>query len=222
MKKAASLAFLLAGAAAFALEWELPVVTASYEAAAGAREDEGDDEADAAMVPASVRHTVSLRIREEASPAVFGLLVKYSAKDYLLEAGDYSYIEAGPEAALRIGRLLRLGAALGAKVEQFGQADSEGLSKDFLALKARLEAALTPVRGTSIEAALGTRFECTEEPAKARQGWTASAGFSSRLGQWLLSARYRGEFRLPLGTASAIVPASYSLGSVSVQWDPNR
>jgi hypothetical protein len=222
MKKAAFLALLLAGGAAFALEWELPVVTASYEAAAGAREDEGDDEADPAMVPASARSTVSLRIREEASPAVFGLLVRYSTKDYLLEAGDYSYLEAGPEAALRIGRLLRLGAALGAKIEQFGQPDVGGLSKDFLALKARLEATLSPVRGTSIEAGLGARFDCTEEPAKARQSWTAAAGFSSRLGQWLLSARYRGEFRLPMGAASAAVPAAYNLGSVSVQWDPNR
>ena len=48
------------------------------------------------------------------------------------------------------------------------------------------------------------------------------AGFSSRLGQWILSARYRGEFRLPLGDASAAVPAVYNLGSISVQWDPNR
>jgi hypothetical protein len=222
MKKAALLAFLLAGAAAVALEWELPVVTASYETAAGAREDEGDDEADAAMVPASTRSTLSLRIREEASPAVFGLLVKYSTKDYLLEAGDYWYLEAGPEASLRIGRLLRLGASLGAKVEQFGQADSGGLSKDFLALKGRLEAAVTPARGTRIEAAVGSRFDLAEEPSKALQGWTASAGFSSRLGQWVLSARYRGEFRLPLGAGSAVVPASYNLGSLSVQWDPNH
>ncbi len=222
MKKAALLALLLVGAVAFALEWELPVVTASYETAAGTREDEGDDEADPALVPASVRNTVILRIREEASPAVFGLLVKYSAKDYLLEAGDYSYIEAGPEAAVRIGRLLKLGAAVGAKVEQFGQLDGDGLSKDLVALKARLEATLSPARGTSLEAGLGTRFDCAEEPVKARQAWTASAGFSTRLGQWLVSARYRGEFRLPLGSASAAVPATYNLGSVSVRWDPNR
>ena len=222
MKKAVLLAFLLAGSAAAALEWKLPVVTGSWETAAGAREDEDDDEHDAGLLPASRRNTLIVRLREDASPATFGLLLKYSVKDYLLEAGDYSYIEAGQDTTVRIGRMVKLGAAVGAKYEQFGQLDTEGLSKDFLALKARLEASVSPVRGTSLEASVGARFDCAEEPVKAKQAWTAGAGFSSRLGQWILSARYRGEFRLPLGDASAAVPAVYNLGSVSVQWDPNR
>ena len=125
MKKAVLLAFLLAGSAAAALEWKLPVVTGSWETAAGAREDEDDDEHDAGLLPASRRNTLIVRLREEASPATFGLLLKYSVKDYLLEAGDYSYIEAGQDTAVRIGRMVKLGAAVGAKYEQFGQLDTK-------------------------------------------------------------------------------------------------
>jgi hypothetical protein len=220
MKKAALLGFLLACPAAFGLDWQLPVVTASYETAGGASEDEDED--NDTLVPASLRNTVALRVREEALPAAFGLLLKYSTKDYLFEASDYTYVEAGQDTTLRIGRLLRLGALVGAKYEQYGQLDDGGLSKDFLALKGRLEASLAPLRGTSLEASLGTRFDLAEEPAKSKQAWTAAAGFSSRLGQWLVSARYRGEFRLPLGAASGAASAVYNLGSFSLQWDPNR
>jgi hypothetical protein len=148
--------------------------------------------------------------------------LKYSAKDYLLEAGDYSYVEAAQDSTLRLGPRAKLGASLGAKYEQFGQLDGDGLSKDFLALKGRMEATLTPVRGTNLEAGLGSRFELADEAAKAQQAWTVSGGFSSRLGSWILSARYRGEFRLPLGGASGVQGTAYHTGSFSAQWDPNR
>jgi hypothetical protein len=218
MKKGVLPALLLAAAAASGLDWKLPVVTAAFEAAGGASEDEEDD----TLVPASRRNTVTLRVREEADPAVFGLLLKYSAKDYLLEAGDYSYLQADQDATLRLGPMVKLGASVGGKYEEFGQLDSEGLSRDFLALRGRLEAAVMPVRGTSVEAGLGTRFDLAEETEKAKQAWTVSGGFSSRLGQWLVSARYRGEFRLPLGAASGVEAAAYHVGSLSAQWDPNR
>jgi hypothetical protein len=218
MKKGVLLALLLAGPAAFGLDWKLPVVTAVYETAGGVSEDEEDG----TLVSASRRDTVSVRIREDAAPAGFGLLLKYSAKDYLLEAGDYSYVEAAQDSTLRLGPLVKLGASLGAKYEEFGQLDGDGLSKDFFALKGRMEATLTPVRGTSLEAGLGSRFDLADEAAKAKQAWTLSGGFSSRLGSWMLSARYRGEFRLPLGGASGVQAAAYHTGSFSAQWDPNR
>jgi hypothetical protein len=211
-------AFALSCAAATGLDWKLPVFTAKYEVAGGASEDEEDG----SLIADSVRNTVSLRMKEDAPPASFGLSLRYSMKDYTKENSDYSYVQADQDTTLRLGRMLKLGAAVGGKYEAFGQLDSDGLSKDFLALKGGLDATLSPLRGTSLEAGLGTRFDLAEEPGKSKQAWTATGGFSSRLGEWLLSARYRGEFRLPLGAATGVYAAAYNLGSFSVQWDPNR
>jgi hypothetical protein len=218
MKNAALLVLLLAAAPAFSLDWKLPVVTAAWETAGG----QAEDEEEATLVAASLRNTVTLRLREDASPAAFALALRYSAKDYLLESGDYQYLEASEETSLRVSPLLKLGASLGGRYEEFGQLDSGGLSKDFLALKGRLEATMTPLRGTSLEAGVGARLDLAEEPSKTMQAWTVSGGISSRLGQWVLAARYRGEFRLGLGDASAVETAAYHVGSISAQWDPNR
>ena len=47
-----------------------------------------------------------------------------------------------------------------------------------------------------------------------------TAGFTSRLGEWLLSARYRGELRSPLD--ASVGNDTYNTGGISLQWDPNR
>jgi hypothetical protein len=211
-------AFALSCAAATGLDWKLPVFTTKYEVAGGASEDEEDG----SLVADSVRNTVSLRMKEDAPPASFGLSLKYSMKDYTEENSDYSYVQADQDATVRLGRLLKLGAAVGGKYATFGQLDGDDKSKDYLALKGGLDAALSLARGTSLDAGVDSRFDLAEEVSKSKQAYTVSTGFSSRLGEWLVNARYRGQFRFPLGAANTAGATVYNLGSFSVQWDPNK
>jgi hypothetical protein len=220
MEKGVLLAFAFAFscAAAAGLDWKLPVVTAKYEVAGGASEDEEDG----TLVPNSTRNTVSLRIKEDALPAGLGLTLRYSVKDYVEENSDYSYIQADQDTTLRLSPLLKLGAAVGGKYATFGQLDAGGLSKDYLALKGGLDATFSLAKGTSLDAGLDARFSLAEEASKSKQAYTVSTGFSSRLGEWTASARYRGEFRFPLGAENPARAAANNQGSFSLQWDPNR
>lgn len=213
-----SLLFALSCGPATSLDWKLPIVTARYEVAQGAREDEEDG----ILFPASTRNTVSLRIKEEASPASMGLTLKYSVKDYVTENSDYSYIQVDQDAALRVSPLLKLGAVVGGKYATYGQLDGDLLSKDYLGVKGGLDASLSLAKGTSFDAGLDARFMLADELTKSQQSYTVSTGFSSRLGEWTASARYRGEFRLGLGAASLASLNANNQGSFSLQWDPNR
>jgi hypothetical protein len=183
-----------------------------YEVAGGGIEDPDDD----SLEPSSLRHTVTFRVREEADPATFGLGFTTSAKDYYQQSGDYSYFKVEHDASLRMGDPLKVGYALGAKWMKYPELDSRGLSKNALSLNLGGTAAVRLSRGTSLEAGVGGRFSLTENPADAMQAYTASAGLSTRIGDWLLAARYRGEFRFPLAGLD-----TYHTGSVSLQWDPN-
>jgi hypothetical protein len=220
MEKGVLLAFgfVLSCAAATGMDWKLPVFTTKYEVAGGASEDEEDG----SLIADSVRNTVSLRIKEDAPPASFGLSLKYSMKDYTEENSDYSYVQADQDATLRLGSLLKLGAAIGGKYATFGQLDENEKSKDYLALKGGIDATLLLARGTSLDAGVDARFSLAEEASKSTQGYTVSTGFSSRLGEWTASARYRGEFRFPLAAVTGAGAAAHNLGSVSLQWDPNK
>lgn len=202
---------------AWSLDWKLPVVTMRYEVAGGGTEDPEDE----TFEPTSLRNTVTLRVKEEADPATFGLGLTMSAKDYYQQSGDYSYVKVEHDASVRLGKPWKLGYSLGAKWMEFPQLDSNGLPKDALSLSAATNAVLRLDRGTSLDAGVGGRFSLTENPADALQAYTAAAGISARLGDWLLAARYHGEVRIPLGGASAAGLGTYHTGSVSLQWDPN-
>ena len=218
MKKGAAVLLSLACLPAWSLDWKLPVTSVRYEVATGAAEDTDDE----TLTPSSLRNTVTLRVKEDAEPASFGLTVKYSAKDYFLQAGDYSYIQVGHDGTVRVSDALKLGWDLGGKRSQFPQLDSHGLSRDYLSLGLGTTAALTVQKGSTIDVGATARADLADAPSKALQAYTVSAGFSSRLGEWLLSARYRGEFRLPLDARSEVESAAYNTGSLSLQWDPNR
>lgn len=213
-----ALAFAFSCAAATGLDWKLPVFTARYEVEGGASEDDEDG----SLVPDSTRNTISLRIKEEASPASMGLTLRYSAKDYAAENSDYSYIQIDQDAAMRLSSLLKLGAAVGGKYATFGQLDGDLLSKDYLLLKGGMDATLSLAKGTSLDAGLDARFSLADAPSKSKQTYTVSTGFSSRLGEWTASARYRGEFRFGLGAANPTGLDANNQGSFSLQWDPNR
>jgi hypothetical protein len=217
MKKGVCALLALACLPAWSLDWKLPIVTMRYEVAGGGSEDPDDE----TFEPSSLRNTVSLRVKEEADPATFGFGLTLSAKDYYQQSGDYSYLKVDHDGAVRLGKPWKLGYVLGAKWMEYPQLDSFGRPKDALGLRAGTSAVLRLDRGMSLEAGVAGRFSLTEDPADALQAYAATAGVSARLGEWLLTARYRGEVRIPLGAASTATLNMYNTGSVSLQWDPN-
>lgn len=218
MKKGAfSLLLLACCLPAASLDWNLPIFTVRYEAAGGSSEDVDED----TLEPSSLRNTVSFRVKEEADPATLGLGITLSGKDYYQQAGDYSYVKVEHDASFRVSDPLKLGYTLGVKKMAYPEPDSQGLSNDSLSLNAGTTAAVRLAPGTTLDGALGGRFGFTDNPADGLQAWTASIGLATRLGDWLLSARYRGQFRLPLGSASAYGTNLYHVASVQLQWDPN-
>jgi len=218
MKKGMALLLACICLPAWSLDWKLPVFTLKYEVAGGASEDPDDE----TLLPTTVRNTLSLRIKEEADPAAFGLTLRTSAKDFLQTSGDYAYLEAEHDGAVRIADIGKFGYTFGMKGTGHAPAGSDVLSEESLALKVGGTALLWLAKGTSLEGGLTGRFVLAEDPADALQAYGAAAGFASRLGDWLLGLRYRGEFRFPLGLAATTGDHVYNTGSVSVQWDPNR
>lgn len=214
------LVLLLAAAClpAWSLDWKLPVFTMKYEIAEG----EVEDPEDQSLEPTSVRNTATLRMHQEADPASFALTMRTSAKDYLQQAGDYSYLDLEHEGAIRLDERWKLGYVIGMKRMDFAEPGADELSNDSISMKTGGTAVFTFVRGTTLEAGLATRYTWTTDPSDALQGYVVTAGFASRLGDWLLGLRYRGEFRLPMGTSSDIATRRYNTGSISFQWDPNR
>jgi len=201
----------------FALDWELPVMTLRYEVAQGSREDPDEE----LMMPSSLRNTVSLRIKEAADPAVFELTLRCSLKDYYLAAGDFSYLELEHEQTWRTNDWLKVGFTLGGKKVAFPEFDENGLPKSYWSLKAGTNAVASIVPGTNLEGGFAARCDLAENDGRTFQVYVASAALTTRLDSWMLSARYRGEFRLPLGESSATARLSYNTCSLTMQWDPN-
>ena len=218
MKKSIVLLLLAVCLPSWSLEWKLPVFTLKYEAAEGESEDPEDE----TLQPSSLRNTISLRVKEEVEEASFGLTLRGSVKDYYLQAGDYSYLDLEHDGTFHLGDAWKLGYTLGMKGMDFPELDLQGLSKDTLSLKAGTNAAFSVVKGTTLEAGLAGRYDLAENPLDSLQAYVLTAGFSTRLGEWLVGAHYRGAFRLPLGPSSGVGAGAYHIGSFSLQWDPNR
>ena len=218
MKNVVGTLLLLAAALpAGSLDWNLPVLTMRYEVAGGSSEDPDEDTLD----PSSLRNTVTFRVKEEADPATLGLGITMSGKDYYQQAGDYSYLKVDHDASFRVSDPLKLGYTLGVKKMAYPEPDSKGLSNDSLSLDAGATAALRVAPATTFDGSLGGRFGLTDNPADGLQTWTASIGLRTRLGDWLVAARYRGQLRLPLGAASDYGVNLYHVASLQLQWDPN-
>lgn len=217
MKKVICAVLACTSLPAAALDWELPVVTMKYELAQGSREDPDEE----LMMPSSLRNTVSLRLREAAAPAVFELTLRCSLKDYYLATGDFSYLELEHEQTWRANDWLKVGFTLGGKKVAFPEFDEDGLPKSYLSLKAGTSASASIARGTSLEGGLAARYDVAENDSKTFQVYIASAALATRLDSWQLAARYRGEFRLPLGESSGAARLSYNTCSLTLQWDPN-
>jgi hypothetical protein len=218
MKKSVVLLFAIACLPSWSLDWKLPVFTMKYEAAEGESEDPDDE----TLQASSLRNTVSLRVKEDVEVASFGLTVRGSVKDYYFQAGDYSYLDLEHDGSFRLGDAWKLGYTLGMKGMEFPELDSQGLSKDTFSLRAGTNAVFSVMKGTTMEAALAGRYELAENLIDSLQGYVLTTGFSTRLGEWLLGAHYRGAFRLPLGPLSQVGASAYHTASLSLQWDPNR
>jgi hypothetical protein len=222
MKKAflPFVALAVAPPAVSALDWELPVFTVKYEMTDGAIENPVPDED--VFIPSSLRNFLEFHVRENADPLDLGLTVRYSVKDYLLQSGDYSYVTVSQSANLEATKFLDLGLTAGLKWSGSPQLDSSGQPKNYLALNGGITADIELFKGTGIDASLKAEYDMHEDQADSRQIYTAGLGVSSRLGQFLLGARYRGTFRLPLGDLSGVDMSMLHVASLSLQWNPNR
>jgi hypothetical protein len=218
MKKGALLLAALVSLPAWSQEWKLPVFTLAYDVAAGENEDDDGE----TLLPASLRHTAALRIKEDVGTASFGVSLRGSMKDYYLQTGDYAYLDLSHDGSFRPADKWKIGYSVGVKGTDYPEPDAAGASKNTLALKTGLEAAFAPFTGTSFDAGVTGRGVLAENPADPYQTWTLSAGLATRLGEWQMGARFRGELRLPMGAASTIASTTNATGSVSVRWDPNR
>ena len=215
-KNVALLWILVACGPAWCLDWQLPIFSVRYEAAGGETEDPDEEE----LLPASLRQTIAVQMREQAAPAVFDLSVTYSLKDYYLQNGDYSYVVLAQGGAVRLGSV-KLAYDLGAKSVEYPLPDSDGLSKDLVSLRAGTAATFFLVKGTSLETALASRFDLAENQAKSAQAYVGTLALTSRLGDWEVAGRLRGELRLPLGDASLKDRSTYAVGSLTASWNPN-
>jgi hypothetical protein len=201
-----------------ALDWELPVFTLRYELAHGIREDPEEE----LVLPSSLRNTASLRIKEVADPAVFDLTLRFSQKDYFMTAGDYGLFELQHEQTWRMNDAFSLGFLLGAKKVDFPEPDSDGWVKDYLSFKVGPTATMKLGGGTRIDGSVAARYDLAENQARSFQAYVLSTGVTSRLEGWQLTARYRGEFRLPFDQASAVGQLLCNTCSLTLQWDPSK
>ncbi len=216
MKNVMFLFVLLVCSPAWCLDWQLPIFSVRYEAAGGETEDPDEEE----LLPASLRQTVCVQMKEEVAPAVFDLSVTYSLKDYFLQNGDYSYVFLAQGGAVRLGAV-KLAYDLGAKSVEYPLPDRDGFSKDLVSLRAGTAATFLLVKGTSLETSLGSRFDLAENQANSAQAYVGTLALTSRLGDWQVAGRLRGELRLPLGEASLKDRSTYAVGSLAASWDPN-
>jgi hypothetical protein len=197
----------------------LPVFTLGYAVSAGSVEDDEED----IQVPSSLRHTVTLRIREElGKPLLLTCLLRYSRKDYYSQAGDTLTVSADQDGRWRLSDLLDLGAGFYARWASRTDLAVGEAANDTLTLKGGGNAVWKPGKGTVLDCSLQGGFDLASRADKGRQVWTAGLGFESRLGDFLLHARYRGEMRFPLAPESAVADSALHSGTVSLQWDPNR
>ena len=216
---AAALALVLCAAAATA-QAKLPVFYLRYSGGTGAEEL---DEDDAGLEPASLRSSVSLRIKEELSrDLVTNLTLYYSTKDYYDEPGDYDYFYLKPEVSLDLTDRVTLEAQVRSKWVTYDETDSDGDSRDYVQLTGRFATTWEPVRGTRVTGLLGTGFDLYDAEVKSEQSYSVGVRVLSRLDSVIVGGNYRGTFYTALGGPSETDASLTSEFGVTLTWDPNK
>ena len=214
----ASALVLIMAARSYPLDPQLPILTLKYDGGYGSEESEETEEVE----PASYRHTVLLRIREDLDDdLVLNLYSALSRKTYLSEAGSYLYWYLNPDAAWYIGERVKWYTGLRGKWAFYDELDSEGKIKDYGSYLARTDLTFRPGDRLKLIPSIQGVWDVYRNGEKSAQTYTAGMNVSSQIGRWDLSGRARGSIRLPLTAASAVSVRFNTEVGLSGRWDPN-
>jgi hypothetical protein len=204
---------------------ELPVFFVRYDGGLGSEaiDPEEEDEVEE-MEPSSQRHRLTLRIKEEWNEALTtNLYTVLSRKEYLLQAGSYSYVYLSPDVSWRLTDGVRWQTAFRAKWIWYDELDAAGRPKDILSLLARSALSWDPLDRLRVTPAFQGIFDLYRDETDVRQTYIAGLSVESRSARGLrVSGRYRGILRFPLGEASTVGRRFNHEFAVNLSWDPNR
>ncbi len=216
----AALALLALRAQAQAQDARLPVFYLRYSGGVGSEELEEDD---SGLEPASLRHSVSLRIKEDLSRTlVTNLTFFYSTKDYTDEPGDYTYFYLKPQVSCDLSDRVTLETEVRSKWVAYDGLDAGGRPKDYLQLTGGIATTYEPVRGTRLTGSVGTGFDLYDNDAKSEQSYALGLRLLSRLDGVTVGGHYRGILYTPLGAASTQARSLTSEFGATLTWDPNK
>ncbi len=209
---------MLVGLAVCAQEIKLPVFFLKYDAGIGSEENEEEQEVETS----SHRHQVSLRIKEAWSRSLTtNLYTVVTRKQYLAQSGSYTYLSLSPDTAWSITDAVKWYLSGRSKWMRYDEPDADGLSKDYISLRAKTNVTLKPHRAVKIIPLIQSTFDLYENQEKRRQTYTFGIGIDTRLGQFLLGGDYRGIVRLPLGQESTVTVKFNNELGIDLTWDPN-
>ena len=194
---------------------DFPEVSFTYEVVHGSEEDEIED----LLLPASLKNSYSLRVKELFLDSLWDALrFRYAWKDYFSQTGDYSYYSIGNDLNWRPFDLLRFGFDTGLKRVSFADPDADLLSKDYLLLSGKLTGAYRILPSLTVDSWVKTSYFLYDVPAKSRGEYSLNVGLNSKLGNWKLGARYRGVLRGPVGGESDRGSSFLNYGTFTAKW----
>ncbi|GEM_PF-2031236 len=194
---------------------DLPELSFTYEVVHGSEEDEIEN----LLLPASLKNTYSLRLKEIFLDSLWDALqFRYAWKDYFSQSGDYSYYSVGNDLNWKPFGLLRLGLNTGLKRVSFADPDSDLLSKDYLSLTGKLAGAYRLFPSFTVDSWVKSSYFLYDVPAKSRAEYSLNVGLTSKLGNWKLGARYRGVIRGPAGVMSDKSSSFLNYGTFTAKW----
>jgi hypothetical protein len=198
-------------------EAKLPVFYLKYDSSLVSEETEEDIEQSA------VRHTVSLRIKEQFSRVLTtNLLTSFSRKQYRLEKGSYSYVAVNPYVSWDVTDKVRIFQGFRSKWICYDEPDSEGLSKDFTSLLFDTRVIFKPIEEIKITPSVKGTYDLFENDEKTRQTYRFGMAVDTKIDGVKVGGRYRAITRLPLKEESEVDLLFTNEFGVSVSWDPNK
>lgn len=211
---------LVLAALAQAQGTRLPVFYLRYTGGVGFEELDDDD---VGLEPSSVRHSVSLRIKEQFSRLLTGnLTLFYSTKDYAGSTADYSYFYLKPDLSVELSDRLTLDGQVRSKWVSYDEPALSPDSRDYLQVTGGIATTYEPVRGTRITASANSGFDLCDDEARSEQSYGMGLRVVSRLRNVTFGGSYRGTLYVPLGSASEQTTDLSSEFGVNLTWDPNK